>query len=193
MNIENLNKAIAVMTRAGKVSMIKWQVIHGEVKETEEELHKCGTAACFAGWIAVSPEWKADGGYVNEFGAPGNYRTLSDQSSSIAAWLDIPEILGYSFTGGDCYDLFGFDSLKDVYMSSMFYNKAWDTVDGNDVISKLEFLRDNGVKTVIKNYLEKLESTLLNKADDNGNRLNKFDVNELSELIEEYQRALQEF
>ena len=35
-----------------------------------EEKHLCGTPCCFAGYIAVSPEFQADGGEAGMCGAP---------------------------------------------------------------------------------------------------------------------------
>ncbi len=39
----------------------------------------CGTAACFGGWVAVHPYFKAQGARANSYGAPqitGAYRTI---------------------------------------------------------------------------------------------------------------------
>lgn len=50
---------------------------------TEKKLHACGTAACFAGYVALSPEWKRAGGRINlSSGAPIlNYRGGQDALS----------------------------------------------------------------------------------------------------------------
>lgn len=59
---------------------------------TEEGLlADCGTAACLAGWIAVSAEFRADGGYSGGFGAP--MISLLGKSlrgvDAVQYWLDI--------------------------------------------------------------------------------------------------------
>lgn len=56
MNKENINKAIAVMKRAKNLQMTAWQN-SSKIAQTEEELHTCGNSACFAGYIAISPEF----------------------------------------------------------------------------------------------------------------------------------------
>lgn len=88
MNKERLEQAIAIMNRAGTVDMGFWQ---GEAFEgcatTESELHSCGNSACFAGWVAIAPEFiKAGGAHLSDSGAPifdgytGYY--------AIAEWLE---------------------------------------------------------------------------------------------------------
>lgn len=101
MNIERLNQAINIMKRAGKVDMTDWQ--SGEIVETESEIHSCGTAACFAGWVAVSPEFQEAGGRPDREGAPvlPNCWTSGDV---IAAWLET-------------------DNLKAVEL--LIYGEAW--------------------------------------------------------------------
>lgn len=69
INSERLEQAIAVMKRAGEVNMNFWQ--RGVVSETEDDLHTCGNSACFAGWLAVSPEFREAGGtHLSNSGAP---------------------------------------------------------------------------------------------------------------------------
>lgn len=93
MNIANIDKAIAIMRRAGRVKMDAYQDfesrdLYEPAFNTEEKLHACGSAACFAGWVAVSPEFQADGGTCDGYtGAP-----MLDGfggPNAIALWLDI--------------------------------------------------------------------------------------------------------
>lgn len=90
MNIDNINIAIRIMQRVKDLElpldMGVWQAHRpkGYLCKTVEELHYCGTAACFAGHVAVSPEWP---GGVALSGAPelnGIFGT-----DAIAKWLDI--------------------------------------------------------------------------------------------------------
>lgn len=88
MNLERLQQAINIMERAGKVDMTDWQ--SGEIVETESEIHSCGTAACFAGWVAVSPEFKEAGGVTHPVsGAP--ILNIFSGCSAIVAWLEVED------------------------------------------------------------------------------------------------------
>ena len=140
MNIENVKKAIAIMKRAGEVNMEYWQTSkHGyDFKTTEAELHECGTAACFAGWVAVSPEWKQSGGGVADGGIP-EIKGLSG-ILAISEWLGINYIDVNYLICGNCIEI---DGLKDD-MYSKYYNKLWSNVNANDVIEKLEELLGKG-------------------------------------------------
>jgi hypothetical protein len=66
--MKNIEKAIAIMKRAGEVDMDVWQA--GVRSSTEVYAHLCGTVCCLGGWIALSPEFQADGGTVGEYGEP---------------------------------------------------------------------------------------------------------------------------
>lgn len=74
INKENIKKAITVMERvkANEITMERKLLNmsffrQGEnddvfsLKEEDEILHSCGTTCCFAGWIAVSPEFREQG------------------------------------------------------------------------------------------------------------------------------------
>lgn len=92
INLERLEQAIAIMRRAGIVKMSDWQ--SGEPLKTESEIHTCGTAACFAGWIAVSPEFKAAGGKVRPVsGAPVFCGWVGVQA--ILDWLEAQDTKAY--------------------------------------------------------------------------------------------------
>tara|TARA_Y100001938_G_C8080980_1_gene429067 strand:- start:1863 stop:2312 length:450 start_codon:yes stop_codon:yes gene_type:complete len=141
MNLENVNIAIAVMERVkergDKVDMSRWQKGHYleghyTIKQAEEALHTCGTAACLAGWIAVSPEWKAQGHGITSYGAP--YLVLPNgeealEAYAIAVWLDIPPSEATRLTA--------------VIDASSLYGK--DTgIEAEDVLKVLYRLRDTG-------------------------------------------------
>ncbi len=131
-NKKNVQDAINIMERAGKVDMYDWQNIHeGVSASTEEELHTCGTAACFAGWVAVSPEFKAFGGRVCKVGAPlgptGSYGEVA-----IGEYLGIDRKLAEKLTfidGG--YELYG---------------KRVEDVTKEDVIEKLKLILSGELK-----------------------------------------------
>jgi hypothetical protein len=60
-NIENINKAIAVMERVhlkygDKFAMFTFQHSH-RLAFTEQEFVECGTSCCFSGWLNIAPEF----------------------------------------------------------------------------------------------------------------------------------------
>ena len=159
INLERLEQAIAIMKRAGTIDMGFWQ---GEAFEgcatTESELHSCGNSACFAGWVAVSPEFQETGGaHLSDSGAPifdgytGYY--------AIAEWLgaegDLPnEVLELLVTGeGAVLDStfkwlkssgvkVGADKHEPGGAYSYAYLVNWREYEAEDVIKILEALRD---------------------------------------------------
>ena len=70
MNLRRMDVCIKVMQRVVDnkyaFDLGDWQ--QGEhTKTSEKELHKCGSAACFAGWLAVSPEFRRSGGTLSQY------------------------------------------------------------------------------------------------------------------------------
>lgn len=132
MNRANIEKAISIMRRADRaVYMPEWQegVVFGvEPAMTEAQLHACGNRACFAGHVAVSPEFQADGGKLSRLGVPMfNGRT---GSRAIAQWLGIDSDEAEGLVDG----YYG-DEAEDAY-----YGKPLAAVTAEDVIDKLEQL-----------------------------------------------------
>lgn len=71
MNNERIKYAIAVMEQAENLDMSTWQTYDSETLATTiKDLHTCGNTACFAGYIALSPLFKAEGGVVDSVGEP---------------------------------------------------------------------------------------------------------------------------
>jgi hypothetical protein len=157
MNQGNVESAIAVMKRAGKVSMFKWQArfltddrIMSDIVKTEAELHTCGTTACFAGWVAVSPEWKAFGGLSDEDGAPylEEFKTWGT-NKSIAKWLGIRPFTVEMF-------IFNHD-IEDQANNYTFYSVPYDQVRAEHVVEKLESLKELGEIEFLKKELNRLK------------------------------------
>jgi hypothetical protein len=133
MNKQNVLKAITIMERAkahGSVCMTDWQ--SGGVmdtQQTEQGLHACGNTACFAGHIAISPEWKIDGGIIGRFGEPS--MNGSSPTKCIAEWLDVDRRIATSLIYGD---------LCAASKESSFYGKPWADVNADDVLNKLQMI-----------------------------------------------------
>jgi len=133
MNIENVNKAIDVMervkARGDNFDLSTWQGgFDGGVIAREEDLHMCGTSACFAGWVAVSPEFQEDGGEVEFSGSP-RYSACEGEAA-IREWLNLPH--------REAADLCGIEGGWQAY------GKHHCDVTVDDVLAALYRLRDTG-------------------------------------------------
>lgn len=147
MNIERINKAIELMQQAKNLDMREFQKGDAEPVKTMEELHACGNTACFAGYIALSPDFHAAGGWCDD-GMPrmhnphwgrGTEGYVSHHlcgSEAIAYYLGISE-------GDACEIVYGDldEDVGDGNEWSLFYDKPWEEVTASDVIEKLEELR----------------------------------------------------
>ena len=71
-----LDDAIALMQRVidnkYEFDMQAWAHFLPEEQEhlNEHDAHVCGTAACFAGWLGLSPEFQKRGGGLDDCGTP---------------------------------------------------------------------------------------------------------------------------
>jgi hypothetical protein len=131
MNRERIQAAIAMMKRAiaRYFDMTTWQnKPHGRIiqiiAQTESELHGCGNTACFAGHLALSPEFQKAGGLVSKTGAPIFNGLL--EASAVAEYFDIPYELARDLTLPD----------RD------FYPVDFKDVKPEHVIEKLEMILD---------------------------------------------------
>ena len=130
MNRERIQSAIAMMKRVTHryFDMTNWQnELYGHIKQiaqTESELHGCGNTACFAGHLALSPEFQDAGGLVSKIGAPifNGVRFVE----AVAEYFDIP------------YELAGDLTLPD----RDFYPVDYEDVKPEHVIEKLEMILD---------------------------------------------------
>lgn len=152
MNIQNIDKAIAIMQRAEAAqsfNLTHWQSNHvghvTPVRETsavtsEEELHRCGNKACFAGHIAISKEFQEDLGCVSELGYPIILgRSASD---AIAYWLGIDPLIASHMV------YYGQNENKNHFL----YGRKWYDVEPKDVIRVLNELKEIGEKALIEKY-----------------------------------------
>jgi len=60
--------------------------------QSAEEIERCGTAACFSGWLAISPEVKAEGGWQEgdgSLGFNGDADSVVDSAKSIMNYLGV--------------------------------------------------------------------------------------------------------
>lgn len=145
VNLKNLDDSINIMKRVkdrgSKVRMTYFQRgEQGTFGTTEAEVHACGNSACFAGWVAVSPEWREFGGSINTMLGypvlPG--RRSMTVKQTMAHWLGTSENMAESLVFGGCEG----DS-PDSY--STFYAKRWSDVGADDVIRALTDIREKAV------------------------------------------------
>ncbi len=157
MNEANVDKAIAIMLRAkkrGSVDMTQWQRLKPSqnLSTTEAEFHACGNAACFAGHIALSPEFQDDKGTIDACGMPilcmpyphtcGFYSVYGEEA--VSEWLDITRELSRKFVYSDedprTIEVSEGGISKQISYSS-FYGKGWVDVTADDVLEKLYALK----------------------------------------------------
>ena len=109
MNCERIQDAITMMNDVTHrhFDMANWQnEPHGhiiQIAQTESELHACGNTACFAGHLALSPEFQDAGGSVSKIGAP-MFNGVR-YAEAVAEYFDLPYELAGNLTlpGGDFY------------------------------------------------------------------------------------------
>ena len=141
-----------VKADGNKLNMWSWQTTGGWIEETwsEEDIkttykefdHNCGTACCFAGWVAVSPEFHDDGGScsVNSGGEPELFLDgYEDHSKYIASgrvamkfWLEI--------TSRQSASLCGLSRISNAYPRC----KDVENIEIDDVLKALHSLHDTG-------------------------------------------------
>lgn len=141
-----LDQIIAIMERAAEhaaIAMTYFQTKSNPDQRcslTEADLHACGNKACFAGYLGVSPEWKAYGGVIGGMGAP--YIRLPklgmlSPTESIGRWLNVSP---------DCLELlfYQFDMTMTNDGDHVVYNKSWDQVTADDVLIVLNRIKQAG-------------------------------------------------
>ena len=136
MNVTNVETAIRIMQGAENLSMASWQDEDpsGGICRSIEELHTCGNTACFAGYVAVSPQFTSE---PNSGISPGGAPILDKQGrrnfgeGAIRVWLDISHFTADALVHGDYQDNSGYCS---------FYNKEFSDVTPDDVITKLKMI-----------------------------------------------------
>ena len=130
MNRERIQAAIAMMKDVTHrhFDMTNWQnEPHGhiiQIAQTESELHGCGNTACFAGHLALSPEFQKAGGSVSITGAPSFNGLL--EASAVAEYFGIT-----------------YEMARDLTLSGRdFYPVKFRDVKPEHVIEKLEMILD---------------------------------------------------
>lgn len=158
MRKQNILTSIEIMKRAeaaGSLDMTRWQSTpdnsyRGSPARTEQALHLCGNKACLAGHIAISPEFKADGGTIIRWGSPAYLSkdglVVDQEQYAIGRWLgiddDLAGLLIYSVGGQFDRD----DRTHPVY------GTAWRDVQPKHVISALEELMKIGEVAFFSKY-----------------------------------------
>ena len=130
MNRERIQDAITMMKDVTHrhFDMTNWQKDpHGhiiQIAQTESELHACGNTACFAGHLALSPEFKKAGGSASKIGAPVFNGLL--ETSAVAEYFGILYELARGLT----------------LPGRNFYPVRFEDVKPEHVIEKLEMILD---------------------------------------------------
>ena len=134
MNIENINVALAIMTRHMEaqlpLDMTTWQHYNRHSATALKEEHLCGTPCCMAGYIAVSPEFQADGGGLTDLGAPEFNGRCAD--AAIREWLGCTHPQAKAITA----------TANEVVAYPDVINRE---IEFSDVIAALVSLRDTGL------------------------------------------------
>lgn len=145
MNVKNLRKSIEILKRSSDfLNMCYFQSYDGEHMEncvfSEKEAHECGTSACLAGWIALSPEWQKDGGRVAESGLP-ILGTLTAEEA-LAKWWGVEITLARDI-------IYPHPAL----FPSLRANCTWSGIQADEVIEVLEKVIDGRIDaTTAENY-----------------------------------------
>lgn len=142
LTVKQLDKAIKIMKRAkGKIDMDWFQHGDSNLCTTEKELHACGNTACFAGYVALSKEFHADGGSIYMDGKSPEFKGLN-QELAIAEWLHISHEEATDLVYGDTIHPGVFnETTGEAEYHSKYYNKNFHKVTEKDVISKLQELK----------------------------------------------------
>lgn len=157
MNIDNINKTIAIMERARErdsVYMPHWQsnnthvLEREEIAKNEEEFHACGNQACLAGHIAISPEWQADGGIIAYGGVPIMKNIHHFPSDSLGEWWGVNANIAESLI------------LSGRRTKHIIYGVPWEDVKAEHVLKALHELRDLGTAEFAKKYKIEVELQL---------------------------------
>lgn len=128
MNIQRMIKAAEWMLKIHEAgdsfNLLAWRGNTSNAK-TYPEFHKCGSSACFGGWLAVSPDFRKEGGSVDlsRDGAPkfGAFTGFNAMTAYFECEDDDDFIYGLAFPG----------------RSHDFYRKSAIKVTALDVAEKL--------------------------------------------------------
>ena len=135
MNIKRIKSAIKMMenVRDKKLpfNMLHWQDVIENPKETKKEAISCGTACCFAGWLALEPAFKKAGGSIIFNGSP--YFSGKANSDAIAEYLEIDRQISAGICAYGCSYYYedengNFSAYKDI-TPQMVINKLKDLLN----------------------------------------------------------------
>jgi len=133
MKLRRMDVCIKVMQRVVDLkrafNLGSWQQ-SGIKRKKEKALHNCGSAACFGGWLAVSPEFQRAGGSVSDMG-----KTVFDGHTSYPA---INAYLGLE-SGHEFGDEF-------VYTCSDIYNDCPRPITAKNVITRLKYAKQVAIQ-----------------------------------------------
>ena len=178
-NAINMQHAINIMERAkarNSVDMAFFQR-HGitndqkpVIVKTEEEFHECGNKACFAGHIALAPEFQAHTyqNYRAAVGYEGSPRLVNELGQYratgadfiIATWLGIPvewaERLIFEATCAARADSSGSQFADGPHC---IYGVMWEDVTAEHVLKVLRNIQTHGLAMTLDLAIDQWEGT----------------------------------
>lgn len=179
-NPVNMQHAINIMERAkahNSLSMSRFQSAPIEepqyfvfAAKTEAELHACGNRACFAGHIAVSPEFLNSDFQglkpgLDHHGAPrlrttgGNIVQVSP-TSIIGAWLGIPKNVAVKMIlacpAQNRNDKF---YIPDRTTPHIVYGVPWEDVTADHVLKVLRSIQTDGLSKTLQMWIDQFDGT----------------------------------
>lgn len=170
-NTENVQHAVNIMLRAASrdsVSMETFQSpgpgshVVARIVKTEEAFHACGNVACFAGHVAISPEFQSSTYcdstfYVDESGTPRmkdlrGRTSVFDSETVMALWLGVPRLVAGLMIYRAQVKLKG-SSQYLRQAPHCLYGVKWEEVKAEHVIKVLRAIQENGVMKMLEDCI----------------------------------------
>lgn len=173
MNKTNMQHAIAVMKRAAAANAINMEMFQTlsasnanqfqTYASNEQQLHKCGNKACFAGYLALSEEFRTlqPEGYYGTVSGSGfpqiihidSGKMFSQSDAAIGQWLGIDaQLIEFLI-----FDKFDKSSVSLRGSSPQYlYQKDWKEVTGEDIVTVLESILEKGVVPYFREVLSRI-------------------------------------
>lgn len=170
-NTENVQHAVNIMLRAASrdsVSMETFQSpgpeshIDARIVRTEEAFHACGNVACFAGHVAISPEFQSSTHgystfYVDASGTPRmkdlmGQTSVFDSETVMALWLGVPKLVAGMLIYRAQVKLKG-SSQYLRQAPHCLYGVKWEDVKAEHVLKVLRAIQEHGIMKMLEDCI----------------------------------------